>query len=201
MNEIFKPLKFDNDYLISNYGNIKIIKSRWKSKINTFLSKRMGGFKKLYVRAQIKGKDYYVHRLVLEHFCNETNYNNLQAAHLDGDPKNNYIGNLIWATPKENSSHKLFHGTSGKGSKNSMSKISENDVLKIRELYSKEIHPKQISNIFNIKNITAIATGRSWKHLNSITNELVEKNKIIAKKWRNTSNERRYNKIKTNSVC
>lgn len=176
--EVFKKLSFDEDYLISNYGRLLRVKSRWSSKVNKFLEYRVGGYKKQYLRFGIKDKDYYVHRLVLEEFFGPQPVG-MQAAHLDGNPKNNHISNLAWVTPKENSSHKILHGTSGKGSKNAMAKISEFDVLQIRKMYSNGVHPKEIAKKFKIKNVTVIATGRAWKHIS--TPELVIKNKEIAK--------------------
>jgi hypothetical protein len=55
--EIFKKLSFDWDYLISNYGRLIRVKSRWPSKVNKFVTKRLGGYNKQYLRFGIKNKE------------------------------------------------------------------------------------------------------------------------------------------------
>lgn len=187
------------NYLISNFGEVLIVNHRHKGKIGTYLKPKPGGYKKQYLRYSIENKDYYAHRLVLEHFlgpCPE----NMQCAHLDGNPKNNFIKNLKWVTPKENSSHKIKHGTSGKGSKNSMSIITEKDVVIIRHMYSLGVHPKIISKIFKIKNATPIATYRSWKHV-KIDKKILNKNIQNAKNLMRTSNERKNTSKQHISCC
>jgi hypothetical protein len=52
-----------------------------------------------------------VSNLVLEAFVGPRPTTKHQAAHLDNNKRNNRLDNLIWATPKENGSHKRAHGT------------------------------------------------------------------------------------------
>jgi hypothetical protein len=52
----------------------------------------------------------HVHQLVLETFigsCPPT----MEVRHLDGDPKNNYLGNLVCGTRAENQQDAVRHGT------------------------------------------------------------------------------------------
>jgi NUMOD4 motif/HNH endonuclease len=52
----------------------------------------------------------YLHELVLTTFVSERPVG-LQAAHYDGDRRNNRAGNLRWATRAENEADKANHGT------------------------------------------------------------------------------------------
>lgn len=179
--EIFVPLIFNNNYLISNYGQVIRSKSRWKSLENKPVAFRSGGYKKRYLRVSICNKDYYIHRLVLEHFSGPCPSKDYQCAHLDGNSKNNYIGNLKWCTPLENSSHKILHGTSGKGELNSMAKISNSDTLLIITSYQL-ISSKQFAEHFNVSQslICGIASGKI--RYNSEYKNVYKINSIIAKK-------------------
>jgi hypothetical protein len=58
----------------------------------------------------------HVHILVLRAFVGERP-SGLQGAHVDGNPANAKVGNLIWATQSENEAHKKIHGTSLLGRK------------------------------------------------------------------------------------
>lgn len=51
-----------------------------------------------------KTKRFYVHRLVAISFLSNEN-KSLQINHKDGNPKNNNVSNLEWATSKENIQH------------------------------------------------------------------------------------------------
>lgn len=198
--EIFKPITFNNNYEISNYGRVRIIQHRNKSKIGKFLAIRYGGYKKKYCRVSICNKDYYIHRLVLETFVGSKR-KPYQAAHIDGNPLNNKLSNLTWTTPKENTRHKHKHGTSPIGVKNPMSKVNDHDVSKIRYLYSQEVHPILISKAFNIAPgyVSRIALYKTWKHV-EIDNIILESNKKFAKKLISTSNDRKNISIDNSSV-
>lgn len=124
------------------------------------MCQRPGGSGKAYLRVQICRKDYYIHRLILEAFIGPQP-KGMQACHNDGNPKNNNISNLRWDTPKRNSHDKIVHGTSGKGSTNAMSKISETDWLTIVLCYQL-VSSKMLASRFGLipATITAIAMGR-----------------------------------------
>ncbi|CAJ1339614.1 unnamed protein product [Effrenium voratum] len=59
-----------------------------------------------YRRSNIQGKQYYVHRLVARAFHGPPpSAEHTQVNHLDGDRANNWVNNLQYATPSENSAH------------------------------------------------------------------------------------------------
>jgi hypothetical protein len=78
-------------------------------------------------------KSLKVHRLVLEAFCGPCPYG-MEAGHLDGDPSNASIDNLKWITGKENMAHRdHVHNTQARGQSSPRSKLTQEDVLRIRE--------------------------------------------------------------------
>lgn len=83
------------------------------------------------------GKKYRgaVHRLVLETFVGPCS-NGMRACHRDGNRSNNCLNNLRWDTPKNNAKDRKRHGISYEGENNFKAKLTENEVLEIRELHS-----------------------------------------------------------------
>lgn len=94
-------LGFDGNYQISNYGNVKsfinniILKPGIASKRNN---------KQGYKVVNLKGKLYYIHRLVAEAFIPNI-ANKPQINHIDGNKLNNKVDNLEWCTNSENIKH------------------------------------------------------------------------------------------------
>ena len=58
----------------------------------------------------VRGKKRYIHQLVLEGFVGKRE-NGLETRHLDGNPANNQLSNLVWGTRQENQFDRLRHGT------------------------------------------------------------------------------------------
>jgi len=143
---------------------------------------RLGGSSKKYLRVQMRidGKpfDKYVHRLVLENFVSEAPSNKHQASHIDGNPKNNSVSNLIWELPKENSHRKRAHGTNLPGEKNPMAKNKETDAKFALLLYSCGAPLKFISHVtgISVQMVSLIGARKVWKDLDLGDNDYVNKN-------------------------
>lgn len=88
-------------YEISIYGDVYFKgdvsgKLRRKSGICVQHRNRLG-----YMTVHINGKIYYVHRLLAITYI-ENPENKKEIDHIDGNPSNNSLDNLRWATHKEN---------------------------------------------------------------------------------------------------
>lgn len=189
-NIVWKTCIYNDSFEISNTGIVKRIKSRNKTNLGKLVAFRPGGSKKNYLRVSLHNKDFYVHRLVLEHFVGRPPDKFSQCSHKDGNPQNNHISNLEWASPQANSKLKISHGTSGKGEQNAMSILNDEKVKKMRDMYLRGTSAEKLSEIFKIKNPLPPIMGRSWKHIAPKENQL-KKLKQIAKKWKSTSNDRK----------
>ena len=86
-----------------------------------------------------------VHRLVAEAFIPNPE-NKPQVNHKDGDPLNNCVSNLEWATNKENSSHAFDIGICKKP-------LTREQVIEIRKL-CKVMKTKEVAEQFKIKPAT-----------------------------------------------
>lgn len=100
MKEIYVLLDIDDKYAVSNFGNVKNVKT------GKMLKLTVDGHGYLKVQLCIDGKKrtFRVHRLVARMFIENTD-NKPYVNHIDGDKKNNMITNLEWCTAKENDAH------------------------------------------------------------------------------------------------
>jgi hypothetical protein len=110
-----------------------------------------------------------LHILVARAFI-ENPENKPQVNHKDGNRSNNNVDNLEWATPKENTVHawgtKLAIAT--KGEERSTSKLTEEQVIKIRCLYKSGSYTlRELGKEFGVcKNtIVSIIQYKRWKHV------------------------------------
>ena len=75
---------------------------------------------------------------------------------------------LRWATPAENNADKLDHGTAPRGSRNVGAKLTESEVIEIREVYATgEFLQREIADEVgvNASVISNIVTRTTWKHI------------------------------------
>lgn len=101
-----------------------------------------------------------VHCLVLEAFEGERPPG-MFACHRDGDPSNNHIGNLRWATPRENMIDMVGH-------KNHPGQKLDND--RVRLIWARLVagdSARSVAKEFGVSSttITSIKMGTTWKHL------------------------------------
>lgn len=117
-----------------------------------------------------KYKTFSVHSLVLQSFIGPRP-KNYDGAHLDGNPQNNSLSNLSWVSKKENCNHRDIHNTTARGSNHGKSKITEEDVIWLRNNYvtinRSCTNIVEISKKVNLhwKTARRIIAGESWKHV------------------------------------
>ena len=126
----------------------------------------------LYKGFQLLKKDgftekIYLHRVIAEAFHGRCP-DGMECRHLDGNKENNKPENLAWGTRGENVQDRLSHGTSAKGEKNAMSKLTESLVLSMRGYRSLtgDSYAK-IARKYNVSTMTAYRAivGNLWGHV------------------------------------
>lgn len=144
------------DYTITQNGDII------NNKTKRILKPQPNG--KGYLRIQIGGTRYFVHRLVAEKYVPNI-YNKPQVNHIDGNKLNNNYKNLEWVTNNENRNHAVLNNLHLCGEDCSWSKLAEVDVLYIRN--NKQITKTELAKKFNVSRTTIrdIQNNRSWKQL------------------------------------
>jgi hypothetical protein len=85
-----------------------------------------------YYQVDLLSKTNLVHRIVAEAFVPNPD-NKPQVNHKDGDKSNNAASNLEWCTESENSIHSFDTGLSKHGQSHFNSRLSEEDISRIRE--------------------------------------------------------------------
>ena len=91
-----------------------------------------------------RSKDYtkvYVHRLILTCFRVSNPKNKSDVNHINGNPSDNRIENLEWATRLENIRHALRTGLSAKRMKNVF--LTGEKILEIRKKYTDSVKGKR----------------------------------------------------------
>ena len=114
------------NYLISTYGRIYSV-------CNDRLllpQEDKDGYYKIHLNG-VKTIPISIHRLEMLTFNYVENEAELQVNHIDGNIKNNYIGNLEWVTPRENITHAYANNLSNNhfGTENNAGYISSELVL------------------------------------------------------------------------
>ena len=97
MQEVWKQMKEHSGYEVSNFGNIKNIKTGriLKPSINN------KGYLRFVVYINKKQKCFYIHRVVANNFIeNKNNYNEIN--HINENKLDNRVQNLEWCTTKYN---------------------------------------------------------------------------------------------------
>lgn len=176
--EIWKEIKgYEGLYQVSNFGRVRSFHDRHKGKekiLATVLNR--DGYLYLTLSKDKKQKAYYVHRLVAEAFLQnpnnlpDVNHKNIDNLSSSDNKADNRVENLEWITDKDNTKHAYKHGlkVSQKGSESSRAKFSEEQVLKIRELYSeKDMSYRKLAKKYNISlsAVRDIITRKTWTHI------------------------------------
>jgi len=157
---------YEGKYEISNLGRVKSLDAHHISHYQKIMTPWESNKKYLYVTLKKDGKNktFAVHRLVLDAFV-EKNPGSKQCAHYDGDPHNNCVGNLRWATAKENIDDRRRHGRTACGENQGNAKLDEKCVKTILKLKFSGLSKYEVGHLacVSYSTIERIWSGESWR--------------------------------------
>jgi len=165
--EIWKPVVgYEGLYEVSNYGRIKSFHIYRDGFIRKSYTYNKYGHQQIKLAKKGIQKGKQLHLLVLEAFISPRPENK-EGSHIDGNPTNNFIGNLTWETHEINMQRQVEHDTIAKGSSNGHSKLNEEQIPRIRKMLSRGMTQKQIGLQFGVHNttISRIQRGENWTHV------------------------------------
>lgn len=125
--ELWATIKEAPIYSISNHGKVR---NNLTQTILRSYAVNKWGHQSVNLRYKRKDRRRLVHRLVLTEFVGNCP-KNMETRHLDGNPLNNYLGNLCWGTRRENGQDSVRHGTAFLNRK-----LTAERVKQIRHRYS-----------------------------------------------------------------
>ncbi len=167
MMEIWKPvIGYKDIYEVSNFGRVKGIGGTTQRKV---LKNLMGqrGYYSVTLSKNNTLIQYTIHRLVCAAFHGIPPSDKHEVAHYDGNKINNSPENLRWATRSENILDAIRHKTHPVGEKAQNSKLSNKQVIQIKELVKRgRISRRKIAQKFGVSycHLNAIARGSQRKH-------------------------------------
>lgn len=151
-------------YSISNSG---VVKNRQTGRILK-LFKNPQGYFTLRLFKNNKAKTLTVHSLVAATFLGKRPFK-MEVNHKDGIKTNNNIENLEYVTRSGNAKHMYQMGLCQpkRGSLCGMSKLTEEDVIRIRSTEFDGLYHKEVAEIFGVKKsiIGDIKNRKRWGHL------------------------------------
>lgn len=84
--------------------------------------------------------------------------------HMNGDKKDNRLHNLCWGTRAQNEADKIAHGTSNRGERHGMSKLTYEDVHQIRKSPKSDAALARSLGVSR-PTITHVRNRSTWKHV------------------------------------
>lgn len=150
-------------YEVSNQGRVRRIPGKFRRKFHILKPY----FSRCYLTAPMWVDGHRVakrvHTLVLEAFIGPRP-DGMECRHLDGDPQNNCVSNLCWGTPAENAADKHRHGTMCRGAQHGRSKLTDDDVQRIKEMSALGETQRAIAAVVGItqSQVSRILRGKAW---------------------------------------
>jgi hypothetical protein len=156
MDEIWRSIaNYEGYYEVSNLGRIRRIKAAVGTKPGRILTPvyKHDGYTRIRLYKETVWKSIYIHRLVAVAFLGDPPTLEHQPNHLNGVRDDNRADNLEWATRSENLIHsnRVLHRYNPYGEYNHNTKLSDNDVREIRQLYADKVYNQvQLGKRFNV---------------------------------------------------
>ena len=164
--EEWHAISFAPGYEVSSAGRVR------NARTGHILKPWYAGAGYLYVNLWSSRIKIGIHRLVAFAFLGGPPTPRHEVAHNDGNPENNAVSNLRWATHAENQADMRKHGTTyyhgWRGETHPTAKLTNHQVLEIRKRCGyKQVSRKALAIEFGVSRATIdqIMQGRIWKHL------------------------------------
>lgn len=105
-----------------------------------------------------------VHRLVARAFIPNDRPEAEYVNHIDGDKRNNRVGNLEWCTPLENARHAVALGLQPHGEAHGASKLKVEQVHRIRSMRSEGHTLRSIAKALGMSDtaVFRVVSGKTW---------------------------------------
>lgn len=168
--ELWKVSTVFPDYAASTNG--RIMRLTFGGSNATKPGKILGGHNLQhtgYVRISLyRGKKCHylqLHRFVLETFVGPAPTNKHVGAHWDNNRQNNALGNLRWATQRENAADKNRHGTQPRGVHHKNASLTEIQLKAIRKIAARGIGKLSLAAAVGIGGATMsrLLKGETYK--------------------------------------
>ncbi len=160
------PIEGAHGYFISISGDVySTLRNGTFRKLRTGRSKP-GQYPRVSLSRDGKVVTCNVHTLVARTFLGEKGKADV-IRHLDGDPTNNAVLNLAYGTYADNEEDKARHGRRPRGSDVFGSRLSQDEVLNIREKFKEGATCRSIAREYGLHETSAhkVIHGTSWSHL------------------------------------
>jgi hypothetical protein len=161
--EVWKTIQGWEQYEISSFGRVKSFKGRKDRILKSWSFSDGYSQVTLCNRGFNTGKS--IHRLVAEAFIPNPE-NKPQVNHINGIKTDNRVENLEWVTPEENMIHAYLAGLIKEGSKHYNSKLNDEQVSKMRNLYrTGNYSQRDLAKKFGTTqaNVSNVISGKTWK--------------------------------------
>lgn len=163
--EVWVAVKEFPAYEISNLGRVRRMGRIVRGWDNG------AGYLQVNLWSEGKRRVRTIHALVAEGFLPPKPTPKHEIAHGDGNRANCREDNLRWATRAENHADKLLHGTSNRGERQGLSRLTAENVHAILAMKKQGVSQARMARAFNVHPATvgAVLRGVSWSWLTGIS--------------------------------
>lgn len=177
--EVWKEVPFAIGYEVSNQGRLRSlwqtggadpkprIGNKWKVLKG---SRHRLGYLQHYLVTPNGLIRMWLHRLVATVFISPPPFDKAEVRHMDGNPRNNAVGNLAWGTHAENQADIPRHGRAKCGESSKRATIKNHQAREIVQMWAMGDDRNALAEMYRVhpNTIFRITTGRKWGTITGI---------------------------------